>query len=67
MNDVLQTLLTQEIRLTTEDGQPFEIPPEGSLGLLALGYQGLAAWRQAREKRQPTPGPGRGRHPYGES
>jgi hypothetical protein len=26
----------------------FEIPPEGSLGLLALGAVGLRAWRKAR-------------------
>jgi hypothetical protein len=25
------------------------IPPEGSLGLLALGYKGVIAWRKARE------------------
>lgn len=25
------------------------IPPDGSLGLLALGYKGLIAWRKARE------------------
>lgn len=28
----------------------YQIPPEGSLGLLALGYIGLLAWRTAREK-----------------
>ncbi|HEX9951870.1 MAG TPA: hypothetical protein VGB53_08895 [Rubricoccaceae bacterium] len=29
-------------------GHPFEIPLEGSLGLLALGWRGLVAWREAR-------------------
>lgn len=29
-------------------GTPFEIPPEGSLGLLALGWRGLTLWRDAR-------------------
>lgn len=27
---------------------PYAIPPEGSLGLLALGYRGLVAWRAVR-------------------
>lgn len=26
------------------------IPPAGSLGLLAYGYRGLLAWRQARDE-----------------
>jgi hypothetical protein len=30
------------------DGQPFEVPPEGALGLLALGWEGLRLWRAAR-------------------
>jgi len=29
-------------------GDKYTVPPEGSLGLLALGYQGLVAWRKAR-------------------
>ena len=28
----------------------YEVPPGGSLGLLALGYRGLLAWREALEK-----------------
>lgn len=31
-----------------EDGQLLEIKEEGSLGLLALGYVGLMAWRTKR-------------------
>jgi len=34
----------------TEDGKAFEVPEEGSLGLLALGYVGLMAWRQKRQE-----------------
>ena len=26
-------------------GDQYDIPEEGSLGLLALGYQGIVAWR----------------------
>jgi hypothetical protein len=28
---------------------PYEIPVEGSLGLLAVGYRGLLAWREKRD------------------
>ncbi|MEZ4888178.1 MAG: hypothetical protein R3E32_25845 [Chitinophagales bacterium] len=31
--------------LKTPDGKPYDIPVEGSLGLLALGYVGLMTWR----------------------
>ncbi len=29
--------------------QSMEVPPQGSLGLLAYGYKGLLAWRLARK------------------
>ncbi len=41
-----------KLKITTSDGSPFRIPVEGSLGLLALGYKGLLAWRQARYQYQ---------------
>ncbi len=34
--------------ITTADGKPFGIPEKGSIGLLALGYRGLMAWRAER-------------------
>lgn len=40
----------QHIELKTEDGQAFDIPVEGSLGLLALGYKGLMLWREKRKQ-----------------
>ncbi len=30
-------------------GDTYEVPAEGSLGLLALGYRGLEAWRKAQD------------------
>lgn len=40
----------KKIVITTKDGKPLAIPPEGALGLLALGHKGLIAWRQARRE-----------------
>ena len=34
--------------LITTDGQAFDIPIEGNLGLLAMGYVGMMLWRQKR-------------------
>jgi len=31
-------------------GDTYEVPAEGSLGLLALGYRGLEAWRKAQQR-----------------
>ena len=33
---------------TPQLNKPYDIPKEGSLGLLALGYRGLVAWRAVR-------------------
>jgi hypothetical protein len=38
----------------TEQGHVTEIPAEGSLGLLALGYVGLMAWRNVRRRNSST-------------
>jgi hypothetical protein len=35
-------------KFKTKDGKEIEVTAEGSLGLLALGYRGLVAWRQKR-------------------
>lgn len=32
----------------TRDGEACEVQPVGSLGLLALGFRGVMAWRAAR-------------------
>jgi len=34
---------------TYKPGDTYEVPAEGSLGLLALGYKGLEAWRKAQQ------------------
>lgn len=40
---------TGGVRLIDKQGNPIPIPKEGSLSLLALGYQGIMAWRELRE------------------
>jgi len=37
------------LNLIGPDGKKMDIPPEGMLGLLALGAVGIKAWRQARK------------------
>lgn len=39
-----------DLDFKTNEGVNFDVPPQGSLGLLALGDIGVIAWRQAREK-----------------
>ena len=38
-------------------GTPYDVPPEGSLGLLALGAVGLRAWRAKRQEAGKVPPP----------
>lgn len=33
-----------------KEEKAFEVPEQGSLGLLALGYVGLVAWRNKRKE-----------------
>ena len=42
--------VSPNFQFTTMDGTAFDIPVEGSLGLLALGDLGLFAWRQKRRQ-----------------
>ena len=39
-------------KFKTKDGKETEVTADGSLGLLALGYRGLVAWRQKRLQEQ---------------
>ncbi|MEZ4772370.1 MAG: hypothetical protein R3D00_04240 [Bacteroidia bacterium] len=48
ITEIQPKALVMPFTLTTETGQCFEIPADGSLGLLALGYAGLMAWREVR-------------------
>jgi len=39
-----------ELKILTKDGKEFEVPVEGSLGLLALGAVGIQAWRKKQRE-----------------
>ena len=51
-----KTIETDQPLFKTTDGAAFDVPVEGSLGLLAYGDIGLMAWRhkklEAQEERQ---------------
>jgi hypothetical protein len=38
------------VPIRNADGTPYEVPVDGSLALLALGYKGLMAWRAKRQQ-----------------
>ena len=40
----------EDLVFRNPDGSIAEIPVEGSLSLLAIGYKGLLAWRAARQR-----------------
>jgi len=42
----------EPVVIRTADGTAYEVPVEGSLPLLALGYRGLMAWRAKRAQVQ---------------
>ncbi|MCB9170036.1 MAG: hypothetical protein H6594_06775 [Flavobacteriales bacterium] len=43
-----QAMRPEDLTIKNADGTPYQVPVEGSLALLALGYKGLMAWRAAR-------------------
>jgi hypothetical protein len=46
--ELIKVMYQEDLQITINDGQKFEIPPEGNLGLLAIGYKGLIAVRKKR-------------------
>lgn len=46
--EIIQKLYKQDYSYKAESGEGFEVTKEGSLGLLALGYKGVIAWRKKR-------------------
>ena len=37
-------------KIKNTNNTDFEVPVDGTLGLLAVGYRGIMAWREARQK-----------------
>jgi len=50
MIEYMTNIPYESLKLISSDGEKMDIPPEGMLGLLALGAVGIKAWRQARKK-----------------
>ena len=48
--DMLRMLYERPSQLRHKDGQPFEAPVDGAIGLLALGHIGLVEWRKSKKK-----------------
>ncbi|MEA3452583.1 MAG: hypothetical protein U9Q83_11880 [Bacteroidota bacterium] len=48
--EILKKLYSEEAEIRLDNGEKFEVPKEGSLGLLAIGYKGIVAWRKAKGK-----------------
>jgi hypothetical protein len=44
--------MNKDIIIKNSEGEVYDIPPEGSLGLLALGYVGIMAWREKKKALQ---------------
>jgi hypothetical protein len=47
--DMLKVFYERPSTLKDDSGNPFTVPHDGSLGLLALGHIGLIEWRKSRE------------------
>ena len=57
MPSELDSVIIDE-HVTLPDGSKYDIPREGSLGLLALGYKGLLLWRKRRKEAHSIPASG---------
>lgn len=48
--EMINMMYCRELDFTDENGRKFDVPHEGSLGLLAMGHIGLIEWRKSRKK-----------------
>lgn len=46
--DLLKELYAREYKFSSANDKEFEMPIKGSLSILALGYEGLIAWRKQK-------------------
>lgn len=47
---LIKQLHEENYDILLPDGRKFDIPVEGSLGLLALGYKGVIAWKKKKSQ-----------------
>lgn len=47
---ILDRMLAEDFKISDEKGNDF-LSLEGSLGILALGYKGIVAWRKLRKQK----------------
>jgi len=50
--EILKELYNSEEIFQTESGEKINVNTDGSLGLLALGYKGLIAWRKVKRNKK---------------
>ncbi len=48
MKDKIKQAQQESLHLKDENGKTIEVPKEGSLGIIALGYKGIVAWKKNR-------------------
>lgn len=46
IKDKIKQAQQGSLHLNDENGKPIEVPKEGSLGIIALGYKGILAWKK---------------------
>jgi predicted HAD superfamily hydrolase len=51
---LIKKLYDKQYEFTLENGEKMDIPVKGALGLLAIGYQGLIAWRKKKQEATAT-------------
>ena len=47
---IIKELYERRYEFKLHEGKNMEIPVKGALGLLAIGYEGLIAWRKKRKE-----------------
>lgn len=52
IKEKIKFLEKEDALLQTDSGENYVPGKEGSLGLLALGYRGIVAWKKVKEKKQ---------------
>lgn len=49
--ELIKKMYNESAKIQTIEGKSIEIPEKGSLGLLALGYKGIIAWKKKKDNK----------------